>query len=131
MGSTPRQLPRGPALAQPACDPAGSDPRRLPVVPAGGLTVLRRVYIHETEVGLLDRRGRSQRLLAPGVHWLRGLGLSVTRVDSRRRLTVRALHEVESYEHELHVAVQLALRSVIGESTAGPSSSSASTAAAA
>lgn len=108
--------------------------------------MLRRVHIHETEVGLLYRRGRYQRLLAPGGYWLLGPGHSVARVDSRRRLTVvgsqeiltsdsvqlrcsavvayrvvdppRALHEVESYEQELHVAVQLALRAVIGECTA-------------
>ena len=108
--------------------------------------MLRRVHIHETEIGLRYRRGRYERLLDPGGHWLIGSGLRVERVDSRRRLAVvasqeiltsdsvqlrasavaafrvvdapRALHEVESYEHELHVAVQLALRTVIGAATA-------------
>jgi regulator of protease activity HflC (stomatin/prohibitin superfamily) len=108
--------------------------------------MLRRVHIHETEVGLRYRRGRYERLLEPGGHWLIGPGLRVSRVDSRRRLMViasqevltsdsvqlrvsavvafrvtdvpRAVHEVESYEQELHVAVQLALRAVVGEATA-------------
>ena len=64
------------------------------MVPAGGLTVLRRVHIHETEVGLLYRRGRYQRLLAPGGYWLLGRGHSVARVDSRRRLTVVGSQEI-------------------------------------
>jgi regulator of protease activity HflC (stomatin/prohibitin superfamily) len=108
--------------------------------------MLRRVHIHETEVGLRYRRGRYERLLAPGGHWLIGPGLRVRRVDARRRLMVvgsqevltsdsvqlrlsavvafrvtdppLAVHEVESYEQELHVAVQLALRTVVGEATA-------------
>jgi regulator of protease activity HflC (stomatin/prohibitin superfamily) len=108
--------------------------------------MLRRVHIHETEVGLRYRRGRFERLLEPGAHWLAGPGLSVARVDTQRRLMVvasqevltsdsvqlrlsavvafrvtdpaRALHDVESYEQELHVAVQLALRSVVAEATA-------------
>jgi regulator of protease activity HflC (stomatin/prohibitin superfamily) len=108
--------------------------------------MLRRVHIHETEVGLRYRRGRYERLLEPGGHWLLGPGLRVHRVDSRRRLMVvasqevltsdsvqlrlsavvafrvtdpaRAVHEVESYEQELHVAVQFALRTVVGEATA-------------
>jgi regulator of protease activity HflC (stomatin/prohibitin superfamily) len=118
------------------------------VVPAGGLTYLmiRRVHIHETEIGLRYRRGRFERLLEPGGHWLLGPGLSVDRIDARRRLLLvgsqeiltsdsvqlrlsgvvafrvvdpaRALHEVESYEQELHVATQLALRTAVGETTA-------------
>jgi regulator of protease activity HflC (stomatin/prohibitin superfamily) len=107
--------------------------------------MIRRVHIHETEVGLRYRRGRFERLLEPGGHWLLGPGLSVERIDARRRLLPvgsqeiltsdsvqlrvscvvafrvvdppRALHEVESYEHELHVATQLALRTAIGEAT--------------
>ena len=98
--------------------------------------MIRRIHIHETQVGLRYRRGRYERLLGPGGHWLLGPGLRVTRVGSRRRLMVvasqeiltsdsvqlrlsavvgyrvagpaRAVHEVESYEGELHVAVQLA-----------------------
>lgn len=74
-----------------------------------------------------------------------GPGLRVTRMDVRRRLAIvgsqevltsdsvqlrvsavvgfrvtdppHALHEVESYEQELHVAVQLALRTAVGEAT--------------
>ena len=108
--------------------------------------MFRRIHIHETEVGLLYRRGRYERLLEPGGHRLLGPGLRVERVDSRRRLLVvgsqevltsdsvqlrlsaivafrvadpaRALHEVESYEQELHVAVQLALRTVVADATA-------------
>src|SRR5215218_202686 len=104
--------------------------------------MIRRIHIHETEIGLRYRRGRYERLLEPGGHWLLGPGLRVQRVDSRRRLMVvgsqevltsdsvqlrlsavvafrvtdppRAVHEVESYEQELHVAVQLALRTVVG-----------------
>jgi regulator of protease activity HflC (stomatin/prohibitin superfamily) len=108
--------------------------------------MLRRVHIHETEIGLRYRRGRYERLLEPGGHWLIGTGLRIERVDARRRLAVvasqeiltsdsvqlrasavvayrvvdapRALHEAERYENELHVAAQLALRTVIGEATA-------------
>jgi regulator of protease activity HflC (stomatin/prohibitin superfamily) len=108
--------------------------------------MLRRVHVHETEVGLRYRRGRYERQLGPGGHWLLGPGLRVDRIDARRRLMVvgsqevltsdsiqlrvsavlayrvvdapRALHEVESYEQELHVAAQLALRTVVGEATA-------------
>jgi regulator of protease activity HflC (stomatin/prohibitin superfamily) len=108
--------------------------------------MLRRVHIHETEIGLRYRRGRYERELAPGGHWLVGPGLRVDRVDARRRLMVvgsqevltsdsvqlrlsavvayrvvdapLAMHEVESYEQELHVAAQLALRTVVGEATA-------------
>lgn len=108
--------------------------------------MIRRVHIHETEVGLRYRHGRYERLLEPGGHWLIGPALRVVRVDSRRRLLVvssqevltsdsvqlrlsavvafrvadppHAIHDVESYEQELHVAVQLALRTTVGEATA-------------
>jgi regulator of protease activity HflC (stomatin/prohibitin superfamily) len=108
--------------------------------------MIRRIHIHETEVGLRYRRGRYERLLEPGAHWLLGPGLRVQRVDARRRLMVvnsqevltsdsvqlrlsavvafrvadppRAMHDVESYEQELHVAAQLALRTTVGEATA-------------
>jgi regulator of protease activity HflC (stomatin/prohibitin superfamily) len=107
--------------------------------------MLRRVHIHETEIGLRYRRGRFEGLLEPGGHWLLGPGLRVERMDARRRLLLvgsqevltsdsvqlrlsgvvgfrvvdpaRALHEVESYEQELHVATQLALRTAVGEAT--------------
>ncbi len=107
--------------------------------------MLRRVHIHETQVGLLYRRGRYERLLEPGGHWLLGPGLRVERVDTRRRLLVvasqeiltsdsvqlrmsvvvayrvtdpaHALHEVQSYEQELHVAAQLAARTAVAEAT--------------
>jgi regulator of protease activity HflC (stomatin/prohibitin superfamily) len=107
--------------------------------------MLRRVHIDETEVGLRYRSGRYERRLEPGGHWLLGPGLRVRRVDVRRRLLLvgsqevltsdsvqlrmsvvvayrvtdppRALHEVESYEQELHVAAQLALRTAVAEAT--------------
>ena len=107
--------------------------------------MFRRVHIHETEVGLLYRSGRFERRLEPGGHLLLGLGRRVDRVDLRRRLLVigsqeiltsdsvqlrlsavvayrvtdpkQALHEVESYEQELHVAAQLALRTAVAEAT--------------
>jgi regulator of protease activity HflC (stomatin/prohibitin superfamily) len=107
--------------------------------------MLRRVHIHETETGLRYRRGRYERRLEPGGHWLLGPGLRVARVDMRRRLLLvgsqeiltgdsvqlrmsvvvayrvtdpaQALHDVESYEQELHVAAQLALRTAVGEAT--------------
>jgi regulator of protease activity HflC (stomatin/prohibitin superfamily) len=108
--------------------------------------MFRRVTVHETEVGLRYRRGKFERLLEPGGYWLLGSGLRVDRIDVRRRLMVvasqevltsdsvqlrmstvvayrvvdapRAAHDVESYEQELHVAVQLALRTIVGEATA-------------
>jgi regulator of protease activity HflC (stomatin/prohibitin superfamily) len=108
--------------------------------------MIRRIHIHETEVGLRYRRGRYERLLEPGGHWLLGPGLRVDRVDSRRRLMVvasqevltsdsvqlrmsavvafrvadppRAVHDVESYEQELYVAAQLALRTTVAGATA-------------
>ena len=108
--------------------------------------MIRRVHIHETEKGLRYRRGRFERLLEPGGHWLIGPGLTVERVDVRRRLLLvgsqeiltsdsvqlrltaivafrvtdpaRALHEGESYQNELHVAAQLAVRMAVGEETA-------------
>jgi regulator of protease activity HflC (stomatin/prohibitin superfamily) len=108
--------------------------------------MIKRVHIHETEKGLRYRRGRFERLLGPGGHWLLGPGLTVERVDVRRRLLLvssqeiltsdsvqlrltaivafrvtdpaRAPHEVESYQNELHVAAQLAVRMAVGEGTA-------------
>jgi regulator of protease activity HflC (stomatin/prohibitin superfamily) len=109
------------------------------------MPLIRRVHIHETEVGLRYRRGRYERQLGPGGHWLLGPGLRIERMDMRRRLLLvasqevltsdsvqlrlsavvayrvtdppRALHDVQSYEHELHVAAQLALRTAVGEAT--------------
>src|SRR5687767_9197018 len=105
--------------------------------------MIRHVIIHQTETGLLYRQGRFERALEPGGHWLLGPGRSVTRVDTRRRLLVvtgqevltsdtvqvrasavaayrvadppRAVHEFDSYEMELRVATQLALRTAAGE----------------
>lgn len=107
--------------------------------------MIHRATIHETEIGLLYRKGRFERLLAPGRHWLFGSHVRVNRVDTRRRLLTvgsqevltadsvqlrvsvviafvvsdpaRALHEFESYEHELHLAAQLALRAAVGQHT--------------
>ena len=105
--------------------------------------MIRRITIHETEVGLLYRKGRFDGLLSAGRHWLVGSHIRVARVDARRRLltvgsqevltsdsvqlrasvlvayrvsdAARATHEFESYEHELHLAAQLALRAAIGQ----------------
>ena len=102
-----------------------------------------RATVHETEVGLLYVKGRFERMLGPGRHWIFRLGARVERVDARRRLLhvqsqeiltsdnvqlrvgaivsmrvtdpARALHETESYEHELYVATQLALRAAVAE----------------
>lgn len=107
--------------------------------------MIHRATIHETEVGLLYRKGRFERPLAAGRHWLFGSHVRVNRVDTRRRLLTvgsqevltsdsvqlrvsvilafrvsdpaRALHEFESYEHELHLAAQLALRAAVGQHT--------------
>jgi regulator of protease activity HflC (stomatin/prohibitin superfamily) len=102
-----------------------------------------RTTIHETELGLLYVKGRFVRLLGPGRHWIVKLGARVERVDARRRLLhvqsqeiltsdnvqlrlsavvslrmtdpARALHETESYEHDVYVATQLALRAAVAE----------------
>jgi regulator of protease activity HflC (stomatin/prohibitin superfamily) len=102
-----------------------------------------RVTVHETELGLLYVKGRFERVLDPGRHWILRLGAQVVRIDARRRLLhvqsqeiltsdnvqlrlsaivslrvtdpARALHESESYEHELYVATQLALRAAVAE----------------
>lgn len=108
--------------------------------------MIRRATIDEAEVGVLYRHGRFDRELGAGRHWTLGGGLRLERVDVRRRLAVvsaqevltsdsvqlrvsllvafrvidapRALREVESYEGELHVAAQLALRGAVREVTA-------------
>jgi regulator of protease activity HflC (stomatin/prohibitin superfamily) len=115
------------------------------VVLGGGLGVARviRTTIHETDLGLLYVKGRFQRLLGPGRHWIWRLSGRVVRLDGRRRLMAvqsqeiltkdniqvrmsamvtfqvadpaRALHDSESYEQELYVATQLALRAVVAE----------------
>jgi regulator of protease activity HflC (stomatin/prohibitin superfamily) len=105
--------------------------------------MIRHITIHETQAGLLYRNGRFERVLATGRHRLIGRQVSVVRIDMRRRLLTvgsqevltsdsvqlrltvlvafrvsdpaRAVHEFESYEHELHLATQLALRAAIGE----------------
>lgn len=102
-----------------------------------------RATIHETELGVLYVKGRFERVLEPGRHWILRPGARVERVDSRRRLLAvqsqeiltsdnvhlrlsaivslrvtdpaRALHETESYEHELYVVTQLALRAAVSE----------------
>jgi regulator of protease activity HflC (stomatin/prohibitin superfamily) len=102
-----------------------------------------RATVHETELGVLYVRGRFERVLEPGRHWILRRGARVERVDTRRRLLhvqsqeiltsdnvqlrvgaivsmrvtdpPRALHESESYEHELYVATQLALRAAVAE----------------
>jgi regulator of protease activity HflC (stomatin/prohibitin superfamily) len=100
-----------------------------------------RTTLHETEVGLLYVKGRYQRLLGPGRHWIWRRAAKVERLDARRRLMAvqsqeiltkdniqvrlsaivtfrvtdpaRALHDSESYEQELYVATQLALRAAV------------------
>jgi regulator of protease activity HflC (stomatin/prohibitin superfamily) len=102
-----------------------------------------RATVHETELGLLYLKGRFERVLGPGRHWILRPGARVVRVDARRRLLhvqsqeiltsdnvqlrlsaivslrvtdpAQALHESESYEHELYVATQLALRAAVAE----------------
>jgi regulator of protease activity HflC (stomatin/prohibitin superfamily) len=102
-----------------------------------------RATVHETELALLYVKGRFERVLEPGRHWILKLGARLERVDTRRRVLhvqsqeiltsdnvqlrvgvivslrvtdpARALHEAESYEHELYVATQLALRAAVGE----------------
>lgn len=102
-----------------------------------------RATVHETEVGLLYVKGRFARILEPGRHWIFRFGAHMERVDARRRLLhvqsqdiltsdnvqlrvgaivsirvtdpARAVHETESYEHELYVATQLALRAAVAE----------------
>jgi regulator of protease activity HflC (stomatin/prohibitin superfamily) len=102
-----------------------------------------RATIHETEFGVLYVKGRFERVLAPGRHWILRPSARVERLDSRRRLLAvqsqeiltsdnvhlrlsavvslrvtdpaRALHESESYERELYVVTQLALRAAVAE----------------
>jgi regulator of protease activity HflC (stomatin/prohibitin superfamily) len=102
-----------------------------------------RTTVHETEVGILYVKGRFERTLEPGRHWIFRLGARVERIDARRRLlhvqsqeiltsdnvqlrvgaivsmrvtdAALALHETESYEHELYVATQLALRAAVAQ----------------
>jgi regulator of protease activity HflC (stomatin/prohibitin superfamily) len=113
------------------------------VVLGGGLEAagMIRTTLHETEVGLLYVKGRYQRLLGPGRHWIWRRAAKVERLDARRRLMAvqsqeiltkdniqvrlsaivtfrvtdpaRALHDSESYEQELYVATQLALRAAV------------------
>jgi regulator of protease activity HflC (stomatin/prohibitin superfamily) len=100
-----------------------------------------RATVHQTQLGLLYVKGRYERVLEPGRHWILKRGAHVERIDSRRRLLhvqsqeiltsdnvqlrvgaivsmrvtdpARAVHEAESYEHELYVATQLALRAAL------------------
>jgi regulator of protease activity HflC (stomatin/prohibitin superfamily) len=102
-----------------------------------------RATVHQTQLGLLYVKGRFERVLEPGRHWILKRGARVERIDSRRRLLhvqsqeiltsdnvqlrvgaivsirvadpARAVHEAESYEHELYVATQLALRAAVAE----------------
>lgn len=102
-----------------------------------------RATIHETEFGVLYVKGRFERVLVPGRHWILRPSARVERLDSRRRLLAvqsqeiltsdnvhlrlsavvslrvtdpaRALHESESYERELYVVTQLALRAAVAE----------------
>jgi SPFH domain / Band 7 family len=71
-----------------------------------------RTTVHETVLGLLYLKGRFERVLDPGRHWI--LRLSAT-VSLRVTDPARALHESESYEHEPYVATQLALRAAVAE----------------
>ena len=105
--------------------------------------MIRHITIHETQAGLLYRKGRFELVLAPGRHRLIGRQVTVVRIDMRRRLLTvgsqevltsdsvqlrlsvlvafrvsdpaRAVHEFENYEQELHLATQLALRAAVGE----------------
>jgi regulator of protease activity HflC (stomatin/prohibitin superfamily) len=70
--------------------------------------MLRRVQIHETEVGLRHRRGRFERLLEPGGHWLVGPGIRVERVDARLRLLLVPSQEILTGD-----SVQLRLGGVV------------------
>ena len=102
-----------------------------------------RATIHETEFGVLYVKGRFERVLVPGRHWILRPSARVERLDSRRRLLAvqsqeiltsdnvhlrlsavvslrvtdpaRALHESESYEREVYVVTQLALRAAVAE----------------
>jgi regulator of protease activity HflC (stomatin/prohibitin superfamily) len=115
------------------------------VVLGGGLGVANviRTTIHQTELGLLYVKGRFQRVLDPGRHWIWRQGASVERLDARRRLMAvpsqeiltkdniqvrmsamvtfqvtdpaRAVHDSESYEKELYVGTQLALRAAVAD----------------
>ncbi len=102
---------------------------------------VRRVTVHEYEVGLLYRSGRFRRRLAPGGYVVVTPWSEIALLDARRRIVtvpgqevltadnvglkvsvavtlevidpVRAVHSVESYEEALRVAVQLALRAAV------------------
>jgi regulator of protease activity HflC (stomatin/prohibitin superfamily) len=53
-----------------------------------------RATIHETALGLLYVKGRFERLLEPGRHWILKLGARVERVDARRRLLTVQSQEI-------------------------------------
>jgi regulator of protease activity HflC (stomatin/prohibitin superfamily) len=100
------------------------------------------VFVREYEAGLLYRGGRFARRLGPGARVLFPFWEEVVTVDLRKRIAtipgqevlstdnvglkvsvaaeyevadpVRAVHEAQSYEEALHVAVQLALRAAVG-----------------
>lgn len=112
------------------------------VAGAAGRNLVRRVIVHEFETGLLYRNGRYLRRLLPGAHLVQTFRDEIVVVDARERVVtvagqevlsadsvglkvsvavaygvvdpVTALHRTQSYEEALHVAVQLALRAVVG-----------------
>ncbi|WP_242392675.1 slipin family protein [Anaeromyxobacter oryzisoli] len=104
--------------------------------------LVRFVLVREYEAGLLYRGGRFARRLGPGARIVLPVWEDVVVVDLRRRIAtipgqevlsadnvglkvsvaatyeiadpVRAVHEAQSYEEALHVAVQLGLRAAVG-----------------
>ena len=104
--------------------------------------LVRRVVVHDYEAGLLYRNGRFARRLASGAYLVLPFWSEIVLVDTRKRVStvpgqevlsadnvglkvsvavtfdvadpIRALHETQSYEEALRIAVQLAIRSAIG-----------------
>jgi regulator of protease activity HflC (stomatin/prohibitin superfamily) len=104
--------------------------------------ISRIVFVREYEAGLLYRAGRFARRLGPGARIVFPFWEEVVVVDLRKRIAtipgqevlsadnvglkvsvaaeyqvadpVRAVHEAQSYEEALHVAIQLALRAAVG-----------------
>jgi regulator of protease activity HflC (stomatin/prohibitin superfamily) len=104
--------------------------------------LVRILFIREYEAGLLYRGGRFGRRLGPGARVVFPFWEEVVVVDLRKRIAtipgqevlsadnvglkvsvaaeyevadpVRAVHETQSYEEALHVAIQLALRAAVG-----------------
>lgn len=104
--------------------------------------LVRIVFVREYEAGLLYRAGRFARRLGPGARIVFPFWEEVVIVDLRKRMAtipgqevltadnvglkvsvaaeyevvdpVRAVHEAQSYEDALHVAIQLSLRTAVG-----------------